>query len=279
MSEAQDRVRALIAELRDRYSEPVVPPCRICGGPLSIERCGGDSPTIWRCTGRTDDGYAPGRKMCDAHYENSEWADRRAGGDERVIALCDEADVSDDLYRSIKVRLGQTPGDGQLPHAAIDAMERRAVEAEADIVALVRRIQRIADDYIPDRDDDAPLAMCQMMSALNAAICDTADRRAILDRLERAESDRDALQAGASKLLEYMQASCPPDEYGHDPEHESESVFDRAIRVLRARRKDWKDMKARTAERCSRRIMWDDGECPRTCSECHGSGAVIVEGD
>lgn len=38
-------------------------------------------------------------------------------------------------------------------------------------------------------------------------------------------------------------------------------------------------LRARKAERCSRRILWDDGCCPRWCAECGGSGAVMVKGD
>lgn len=37
-------------------------------------------------------------------------------------------------------------------------------------------------------------------------------------------------------------------------------------------------LEARKAERCSRRILWDDGCCPKWCTECGGSGAVFVEG-
>ncbi len=38
---------------------------------------------------------------------------------------------ADDLHRSIKAKVGQTPGDGLMVHDAIDALVRRAEEAEA----------------------------------------------------------------------------------------------------------------------------------------------------
>ncbi len=43
---------------------------------------------------------------------------------------------AENLYRSIKVQLGQEPGDGKLPHDAIDALTARAAAAETRATSL-----------------------------------------------------------------------------------------------------------------------------------------------
>lgn len=71
----------LIEVLTKRYEATEVPPCRVCGAPLSVSQCGGGSPTGYVCStqrsvlGRID----------WTHYENSQWEDRRQGGDEDVM--------------------------------------------------------------------------------------------------------------------------------------------------------------------------------------------------
>ena len=50
------------------------------------------------------------------------------------------------------------------------------------------------------------------------------------------------------------------------------------VRENAALRAEVERLEARKAERCSRRILWDDGCCPKWCTECGGSGAVFVEG-
>lgn len=72
---------------------------------------------------------------------------------------------------------------------------------------------------------------------------------ALCAALEVAEAERDALRA---EMLRHM-------------------------RERDALRADVERLRARKAERCSRRILWDDGCCPKWCAECGGSGAVIVE--
>lgn len=44
------------------------------------------------------------------------------------------------------------------------------VVAAANVPALVREIERIADDFCPDRDADAPLALSEMRDALRTAL-------------------------------------------------------------------------------------------------------------
>lgn len=86
----------VLKELRNRYAEPKIPKCRICGGELSVQRAGGGGPTIWACSGMIDDPtgernwiYAEGRSCADEHYERSRWTDYRSGGDSDVIDLID----------------------------------------------------------------------------------------------------------------------------------------------------------------------------------------------
>jgi hypothetical protein len=71
-----------VARLRKRYTAETVPPCPVCGEPLSIQAAGGGSIT-WGCVKR-DDGKSP----LDDHYERSRWQQFRTG-DSDVIALLD----------------------------------------------------------------------------------------------------------------------------------------------------------------------------------------------
>jgi hypothetical protein len=74
--------------LHRRYDAPVIPPCHICGGKLSVQRCGGGEPTVYACDGRESTfNWQPGRNLVDEHYRNSHFEDRRQGGDEHVIEL------------------------------------------------------------------------------------------------------------------------------------------------------------------------------------------------
>lgn len=80
--------------LTERYKPSEIPPCRVCGGPLSIGAIGGGEPTRWACSGMEDDPESPGnrrykqgRTVADRHYSDSEWVDRRQGGDSAVMEL------------------------------------------------------------------------------------------------------------------------------------------------------------------------------------------------
>ena len=84
----------LIARLTQRYEPTKIPPCRVCGGPLSMQAVGGGNPTEWACSGREYDpdthewiGWQKGRTAADDHYRKSGFTDRRQGGDEDVMEL------------------------------------------------------------------------------------------------------------------------------------------------------------------------------------------------
>jgi hypothetical protein len=82
----------LIELLTERYKPTEVPPCRVCGGELSIGCIGGGEPTRWACSGQEEDPDRPGylrwmkgRTPADDHYDKSVFVDRRQGGDELVM--------------------------------------------------------------------------------------------------------------------------------------------------------------------------------------------------
>lgn len=91
------------AELRKRYTPPEIPKCSICGGELSIQRCGGGGePTVYACDGYEADPEnagmvrrAAGRGIADKHYEESRYIDWKKGGDSDVVALLDELEAKD----------------------------------------------------------------------------------------------------------------------------------------------------------------------------------------
>jgi hypothetical protein len=85
----------LVQRLRERYTPQLVPPCRVCGGELSIARAGGGEATVWACATMEEDPEAPGtlrlkpgRGGADEHYSESRWTQYRSGDDD-VIALLD----------------------------------------------------------------------------------------------------------------------------------------------------------------------------------------------
>ena len=102
----QAGVAELLSELRRSYTRDPVPPCRICGGPLSVQSIGGGQPTVWACSGKEDDPDRPNYIQTKAgrwekaepgspseyerggHFHDSHWTAYRSG-DSRVLALID----------------------------------------------------------------------------------------------------------------------------------------------------------------------------------------------
>lgn len=94
--------KQMLAELRKRYTPPEIPKCIICGGELSIQRCGGGEPTVYACDGYEADPENPGmvrraagRYIADKHYEESRYIDWIKGGDSDVVALLDELEAAE----------------------------------------------------------------------------------------------------------------------------------------------------------------------------------------
>lgn len=82
----------IVTALVKRYRASVIPPCCVCGAELSLQACGGGTPTIWACSHYEDDPAQPGhvrpksdRSIADKHYVKSEYIDYRQGGDDVVI--------------------------------------------------------------------------------------------------------------------------------------------------------------------------------------------------
>lgn len=83
--------------LEKRYTAEPVPPCRVCNGPLTIQRQGGGEPTVWACTGQVRDDLnpsgpmlrEPGRKPADKHYSDSRFIQYQSG-DSAVLAVIAE---------------------------------------------------------------------------------------------------------------------------------------------------------------------------------------------
>jgi len=72
----------VIEVLTERYAPTDVPPCRVCGGELSIQAVGGGQPTQYAHQVMKPEGGVDWD-----HYKESAWEDRRQGGDEAVIDL------------------------------------------------------------------------------------------------------------------------------------------------------------------------------------------------
>jgi len=68
----------LLTLLERDHTTTEIPPCRVCGGSLSIQAIGGGRPTVWACSGQDESGkYLPGRRAADEHYSESRFEDRR----------------------------------------------------------------------------------------------------------------------------------------------------------------------------------------------------------
>lgn len=83
---------SFLDRLRLRYGEPAIPPCRLCGGELSLH-ASGPTGTTWYCDGYLTDGvgereYKPGRSRLDHHFSASVHRVYQHG-DSDVIALID----------------------------------------------------------------------------------------------------------------------------------------------------------------------------------------------
>lgn len=83
MTKQPDQQPLDVNALRERYTAEPVPPCAVCGAPLSLQACGGGEPSVWACDAR-----APERRPADEHYCRSEFVQRRTG-DPDVVAACD----------------------------------------------------------------------------------------------------------------------------------------------------------------------------------------------
>jgi hypothetical protein len=88
----------LVAELTKAYAPSVIPPCRICGGALSLGASGGGLPSYWSCSPEEEDPDRPGQRRTkpgrgerethpEGHYARSQYIDRRQGGDARVMGM------------------------------------------------------------------------------------------------------------------------------------------------------------------------------------------------
>ncbi len=84
----------LLAELRGAYAPDPIPPCRVCGRPLSIASVGGGQATVYACSIMEADPDKPGYLRrnqswdpANDHYANSRHTDYKSGGDHRVLDL------------------------------------------------------------------------------------------------------------------------------------------------------------------------------------------------
>ena len=79
-AEISEAAQALV----NSYTPDPVPPCRVCGGKLSIQAIGGGRPTVYACSGSYEDENgairrSEGRSPADEHYSNSRWEQYRHG--------------------------------------------------------------------------------------------------------------------------------------------------------------------------------------------------------
>lgn len=129
-----DAKAKVVDVLRERYAPTEVPPCRVCGGPLSLAAIGGGKPTVWACSGNEDDPDRPGYIRSQpgrwgnakdgvseygpgGHYHDSRWVDRRQGGDSQVIELIEDYER---LLTGLEALAGEWEGIGSYTHHVAD---------------------------------------------------------------------------------------------------------------------------------------------------------------
>ena len=152
-----------------------------------------------------------------------------------LATLCDameaaerRAEEAEELYRSIKAKVGQTPGDGRMVNHAIDALMRRAEEAEAQAAAALECVASSAHKLWTLPPVDRTLATDAVWRDL-AYFKPSAAGRALLDRLHAAETERDALRDS----LALVTAECARLRSDIDLEREQSAAFVQEIERLR----------------------------------------------
>lgn len=89
-----------IERLREYHTPTEIPPCRICGRPLTIQAIGGGKPTVWGCSEWDENGErVPGRRCADQHYGDSKFEDHKHS-DSDVRALLDLVEVQHEALES-----------------------------------------------------------------------------------------------------------------------------------------------------------------------------------
>lgn len=89
-----------LSQLAERYTPDEIPPCRVCGAPLTIGAMGGGAATKWACSAASVTGPYPEDIATDQqkrtyrraqmdHYSASKWTEYRSG-DGWVLALIAE---------------------------------------------------------------------------------------------------------------------------------------------------------------------------------------------
>ena len=74
-------IAELVAEIARRHEPSKIPPCRVCGGPLSLEASGGGEPSRWACS------IGKGESDTTGHYVQSQHVDQHQSGDPLVVEL------------------------------------------------------------------------------------------------------------------------------------------------------------------------------------------------
>lgn len=142
----------LIEELRERYTPEQVPPCRVCGGELSVQSIGGGNATVWACSGMEDDPEQPGhsrykadRRPADDHYAQSRWIQHR-DGDRTVL----------ELIRRFETVGAAPDGKVQLPEKA-----RAGIEVLHHVVESLLTTSRYVDE-----EGEATMALADLSSCI-----------------------------------------------------------------------------------------------------------------
>lgn len=86
-------MKPLADRLRERYERVPVPPCRVCGGELTIARMGGGEVTRYACSSPEAKASVGIMRGGDNHYFNSYWSAPNHP-DEDVIALLRRLDAA-----------------------------------------------------------------------------------------------------------------------------------------------------------------------------------------
>ncbi len=153
----------ILTMLRRSYSRPTIPPCRVCGGTLSVQAMGGGRPTEWACDGREDDPEHPGerrfkegRRVADEHYSGSRFTDYRQGGDSLVIELIRR--YLEGRRNQHVVRVVHEPGENGVVKVGAFGSPRRShylageARSSAVCIALEAAARSVARYEVPSGD-------------------------------------------------------------------------------------------------------------------------------
>lgn len=135
-----------IGALRERYTPTPVPPCRVCGSPLTLASMGGGKAPEYSCSSASD---ANGKTDLE-HYAQSKYT-HYGTGDSQVIALLDALSAAPAAPSTTN-----TSGRGHCPHCGVcHTSDETCIQALQRLLLVTHRADAGSEIAVGTFDPDA----------------------------------------------------------------------------------------------------------------------------